>query len=334
MYNKKLTASLGDHITSLLLIYNTTTNDCTYANIATKELLGYHPNEFLTGGFKFTKSLIHPDDQILFSERYKALLSTKNIDSSATAQPLASKTNNFEHRILHKDGSWHWFNTEFRILGRSKNGTAKMVLHVSYEITQYKKEEEQELFQELINAIPQIVWTATPDGRITYQNKRWHDFTKALNPNKADTERHLLHPDDIDHTVALWEHSIQTGEPYQAEYRFKDPETNNYRWFLGRAIPIRNEQGTVIKWYGTSTDINEQKITHESLRESELRYRSLVEAVQDYAIFRLDTKGYITSWNEGIELILGYTESEIVGKPMSVLFYPARSASRNSPERT
>jgi PAS domain-containing protein len=88
-----------------------------------------------------------------------------------------------------------------------------------------------------------------------------------------------IHPDDYQHTLMLWRHACASGEPFEIENRFKDSKTGSYRWFLDRALPVRDETGQIIKWFGTSTDIDEQKQAEQKLKASEENLRVLAETV-------------------------------------------------------
>lgn len=129
-------------------------------------------------------------------------------------------------------------------------------------------EESKEHFRELADFVPQMVWTARPDGYLDYYNNQWLEFT-GLKENYGDNSWiPLLHPDDVQHCYNTWYHSVQTGEPYHIEYRFKDRfHPGQYRWFLGRAIPIKDDNDNIIKWFGTCTDIHESKMLSEDLEE-------------------------------------------------------------------
>jgi len=88
----------------------------------------------------------------------------------------------------------------------------------------------------------------------------------------------FLHPEDHERTLALRQHALETGEPYENEYRFKDGRTGAYRWFLARAMPVRDEAGQIVRWFGTATDIKEQKRTEEALRQSQERASVLMNS--------------------------------------------------------
>ena len=129
--------------------------------------------------------------------------------------------------------------------------------------------EAQAQFGFLADLIPQLVWLTDPVGNHIYFNQRWTDFTgyglaESVGP---DMWNHLLHPDDQARARATWGHALATGEDYRIEYRFKD-KTGRYRWFLGAALPRRDAQGTIVAWFGTCTDIEEQRLLREQLETS------------------------------------------------------------------
>ncbi len=129
-------------------------------------------------------------------------------------------------------------------------------------------------YRRLADAMPQIVWTARPDGYIDYYNERWYAFTGFPRGEGGDTSwKPILHPDDLEHCYTTWYNSVRTGDSYQIEYRFKDHKNGGYRWFLGRAVPVYDEDGKILKWFGTCTDITEHKEDEEILH----RHQSEVE---------------------------------------------------------
>jgi len=130
----------------------------------------------------------------------------------------------------------------------------------------------EQRFRELSDAMPQIVWGADPDGRLDYCNRRWEEFTgRASCEGEENGWRSVLHPDDVRPSFERWGAAIATGEPYQTEHRFWDRNRGEYRWFLDRALPVRNAAGAVVRWYGTCTDIDDQKRAEGALREADRR---------------------------------------------------------------
>lgn len=129
--------------------------------------------------------------------------------------------------------------------------------------------ESEARFRELADAMPQIVWTARPDGCVDYYNKRWYEFT-GLPENQHGNASWLtiLHPDDANRCLDAWDHSVHSGEPFQTEYRMRARDTGEFRWHLGRALPVRDSSGGIVRWFGTSTDIDDQKRIETALAEA------------------------------------------------------------------
>jgi diguanylate cyclase (GGDEF)-like protein/PAS domain S-box-containing protein len=135
-------------------------------------------------------------------------------------------------------------------------------------------------FQTLADAIPQIVFTATPTGEIDFYNKRWFEYTGKDPKKTGDWGWHdVLHPDDLEKCAATWQRAVQSGTEYDVECRFCRRSDAAYRWHLGRAVPIFDTEGAIIKWFGTCTDIEDQKRNQQSLEEEvRLRTEELVSA--------------------------------------------------------
>lgn len=150
-----------------------------------------------------------------------------------------------------------------RIVGASK---------IARDITDRKRADDAlrqsvQQFRQLANALPQIVWTARPDGFIDYYNERWYEFTGFKRDDYGDQSwKPILHPDDVQRCADTYYGCIHSGQLYRIEYRFKDRRTGGYRWFLGQAYPVRDEDGEVVRWFGTCTDIDETKRAEETAR--------------------------------------------------------------------
>ena len=133
----------------------------------------------------------------------------------------------------------------------------------------------------MADAMPQIVWTARPNGYLDYYNQRWYDYTGlTYEQTKGWGWQQVIHPDDLQRALDCWTHSVATGETYEIEYRFKRGSDGTYRWHLGRALPTRNANGEIIKWFGTSTDIDDQKRTSEALRLSRERFDLVYQSIE------------------------------------------------------
>jgi PAS domain S-box-containing protein len=123
--------------------------------------------------------------------------------------------------------------------------------------------ESERRFRQLADTMPQIVWAARPDGYIDYYNRRWYEYTCFAENYGQESWEPILHPDDVQRCVETYFGCVRAGQPYQIEYRFKDRFRGGYRWFMGRALPIKNEQGEIVRWFGTCTDIDEVKRAEE-----------------------------------------------------------------------
>ncbi|WP_435368539.1 sensor histidine kinase [Sphingomonas faeni] len=118
-------------------------------------------------------------------------------------------------------------------------------------------------FRTLADTMPQMVWSTLPDGFHDYFNARWYEFTGTpVGTTDGEGWNDMFHPDDQDRAWAIWRQSLDTGEPYNIEYRLRHFD-GTYRWVLGRALPVRNENGAITRWFGTCTDIHEQKLAYE-----------------------------------------------------------------------
>ncbi|GAC1601564.1 MAG: hypothetical protein NVS3B25_29470 [Hymenobacter sp.] len=128
----------------------------------------------------------------------------------------------------------------------------------------------------LLEGISQIAWTANAQGENTYRNRRWYDYIGQ--PPGQDSPvggswRERLHPADSDAAQARWQQSLRTGEPFEVECRLRNA-AGDYRWMLGRALPSRNEQGEVLQWVGTYTDIHEHKLALERIDQGQRQLRA------------------------------------------------------------
>jgi diguanylate cyclase (GGDEF)-like protein/PAS domain S-box-containing protein len=127
---------------------------------------------------------------------------------------------------------------------------------------------ERELyFQTMAEAVPEIIWTADPDGMDDFFNQKCFDYTGLrIEQLEGLGWQTIIHPDDLDGCASKWKDALQTGDPYEVEYRLRGKD-GTYRWFLGRANPIRNPAGQIVKWFGSCTDIENQKQNQQVLEE-------------------------------------------------------------------
>jgi PAS domain S-box-containing protein len=160
-----------------------------------------------------------------------------------------------------------------------------------------------------IDTIPALVWTTLPDGSSEFNNERWLEYTGLSREEAREWGyRAALHPEDYERLLPKWTASFKTGQVIEDEARLRRAD-GEYRWFLHRAVPLRDARGNIIKWYGTSFDIEERNRAKELLRE---RAR-LLDLTHD-TVFVRDVNDVITYWNRGAEQLYGWTSEEAVGK--------------------
>jgi PAS domain S-box-containing protein len=152
-------------------------------------------------------------------------------------------------------------------------------------------------YQFLAETIPQIVWVANADGSVSYFNQNWNEYT-----GQRPEEGHewgwqaVIHPHDLPHTIERWTHSVATGDIYEIEYRLRRASDGEYRWHLGRGLPFRDDAGQIGKWFGTCTDIHNQKRSQETVQfladagavlSSSLEYQQVLDGLTRLAVPRL-----------------------------------------------
>ncbi len=182
----------------------------------------------------------------------------------------------------------------------------------------YDNESQQatisEDFRALAENIPQLVWITRSDGYHEYFNQHWYDYTgTTLEQTRGEGWSHLLHPDDYERTIRVWNHSLRTGDPYNIEYRFRNGKTGEYRWFLGKALAVKDGSGNISKWFGTCTDIDDQKRAEEErqhlirqLEAEQARLQEVFNQMPGSVIIAEAPSGKIIMGNKQVEDIFGH----------------------------
>ena len=188
----------------------------------------------------------------------------------------------------------------------------------------------EERFQATVNSVDQMVWTTLPDGYHDFYNDRWYEFTGVPDGSTdGDAWNGMFHPEDQERAFAKWNRSLATGEPYEIEYRLRH-HTGEYRWVLGKAQPMRDDEGKIVRWYGTCTDIHERvqarevlARSREDLEESVKRRTAELGALRverdrawEMAVDLLAVVGpdaVIQDANPAWKLLLGYEREDLVG---------------------
>ncbi|MDZ8187394.1 MAG: PAS domain S-box protein [Nostoc sp. ChiSLP02] len=196
-------------------------------------------------------NLIHADDRGLVFGSLDRAIAEKSSYSA-------------EFRIIKPDGSLRWMFDRGRVICNDGGNVVRMS-GVIQDITDRKQVEfalrESELkFRTLADKMPQLFWITRPDGYHEYFNQRWFEYTgMTLEQTQGWSWHNLLHPDDRQRSLEIWQQSLRTGNDYTIEYRFQRASDREYRWFLGLAFPMRDADGQIIKWFGSCTDIHDQR---------------------------------------------------------------------------
>jgi PAS domain S-box-containing protein len=192
----------------------------------------------------------------------------------------------------------------------SASGAEPVWVYVMQDITERHRAElalleSEASFRELAEAIPQLVWLAAPDGRIDYLNQRWQEYagTREAEPGEELWAR-LIHPEDLGRTLMRWTRSLRSGEPFEAEFRFRRARDLSYRWFLCRAQPVHDAVGNVVRWFGTSTEIHDLKQAQTDLAEAKRRLEEADRHKDEFlAMLSHELRNPLTPIRNGVYLL-------------------------------
>ncbi|MBH8559299.1 PAS domain-containing sensor histidine kinase [Hymenobacter negativus] len=186
------------------------------------------------------------------------------------------------------DGEYHWFLSRARPIRDAATGAVVRWFGTNTDVTELRRlqtqlaasEEEQRIQAE---SIPQQVWTAQPDGTVDFYNHRTAAYLgEAMEKNGAAHWLSFVHPDDRVHMQERWQAAIASQRYYEAEFRLRRYD-GQYRWFLGQAQARRAPGGGILKWYGTNTDVHQQRLLQEQVLASQNRFKQLLEALPQMA---------------------------------------------------
>ncbi|HXJ39915.1 MAG TPA: PAS domain S-box protein, partial [Bryobacteraceae bacterium] len=167
-------------------------------------------------------------------------------------------------------------------------------------------------FQTMANSIPQLAWTAHPDGFIHWYNQRWYDYTGTTPEQMEGWGWQSIHdPKILPRVMAEWKAAIAAGKTFEMEFPLRSAD-GQFRMFLARAVPLKDGDAQVVQWFGTNTDVDELKRIEDTLRVSEERYRTLFEYAPD-GILITDPNSYCLDVNSSLCRMLGYPLNELIG---------------------
>lgn len=172
----------------------------------------------------------------------------------------------------------------------------------------------------LVEVTPQMLFVGDAEGNMVYFNQQFYDYAGRSSDDLLHWKwrgEGLHHPDDLEMTVARWGAAVQSGEPYEITYRLRRHD-GAYRWFLGRALPVRDADGKIVRWYGTNTDIQEARALAEELKVSRDHLEQAVRAA-GLGFWRLDVASATVTWSEQLRILYDFPEGQLQGSLEEVL---------------
>lgn len=222
-------------------------------------------------------SMLHPED-------------APAVDAAVAASidPRDPKPYSVEYRLQLPDGGIRWIASKGQVIFESEGDERRAALFVgtAIDITDAKHAEaalqaSEASFRQLADSMPQLVWTAGADGVIDYFNRPFYEYTgMAAGTGTSEFWREVIHPEDFVAMDQAWRASIESGQPFEAEFRMRRSSDGTFRWFVARALAVRDVTGSGTRWFGTSTDVDDRRRLleeNERLLTSERRARSEAE---------------------------------------------------------
>jgi PAS domain S-box-containing protein len=256
---------------------------------------------------------VHPEDRETAS---KALW-----DGVRSGQGFAFATRS----LRAQDGTYRW-HLQQAVALHDADGKVLKFVGATTDIDDQKRAEEalrasEANLRRVIDTIPSLSWCNLPDGPNEFLSKGWHDYT-GLSPEEAHGWgwSASFHPDDLPPLMNRWQELLVSGEPGEIEARIRRHD-GEYRWFLIRVAPFRDESGAIFRWYGTSTDIHDRKLAEEALRASENNLRQTVNSLPGL-ICTMNPAGEIEELNRPLLEYFGKTPEELRGWRMTDAVHP------------
>lgn len=204
---------------------------------------------------------------------------------------------------------------------RNEAGVIEGVVLTFVDITSIKEDEQrlkrlvrdlgesERRFSQLANSLPQLIWTCQPDGLCDFLSRQWVDYTGIPEePQLGFGWLEQIHPDDRERTIATWNEAVASGTDFQDEFRIRGKD-GSYRWFDTRAIRLHDSDGTVVKWFGSNTDISERRQAEDDLKIALAKYKTLFDSFP-LGITVSDAAGNIIEMNVVAEKLLGVSTGE------------------------
>ncbi len=285
-----------------------------FANSATADVFGYTPEE-LTGK---NLTMLMPDYMRRVHEaglRRYVETGHRHLNWEATELPG-----------LHKDGREIPLEVSF---GEYTKAGKHYFTGFARDITDRKQAEEalrqsEMEFRGLANSMPTLVWMANPDGWIFWYNQRWYEYTGTTPEQMEGWGWQSVHDPEVLPTVMeRWKRSIATAEPFEMTFPIRGAD-GQFRPFLTRVTPVRDQHRKLTRWFGTNTDVSSEVEVQKKLQTALFASQKLAAIVEssDDAIVSKDLQGIVTAWNPAAERLFGYSAQEMIGRPITAIVPP------------
>ncbi len=220
-----------------------------------------------------------PDEEIKDPDRGFALVHPDDLERQrATMEKAIAERGSYvsQYRMVRPDnGEAIWMEERAHAVTGDLPDSVRLV-GIAMDVTDRKQQEirlkeSEEHLSAVIEAIPQVVWTANTNGEVDFASRRWYDYTGRTPEETLGTAwTSAVHPEDLAQTAAKWEAALATNEPTEIEYRLRAAD-GRFRWQLIRGVPLKDTSGKVLKWFGTVTDIHDRKEAERELQENDRR---------------------------------------------------------------
>ena len=246
--------------------------------------------------------ITHPDDRQSDGEAYQRVVRGEQPDYR------------LEKRYLRKDGSLAWVNVNMTIIRDAAGQPARTVATIE-DITERKQaevalHESEKRFRSLAVATSQIIWSTDAQGQVCGPMPSFQAYTGQSDEEiRGSGWASTLHPDDVERTIKVWQEAVAAKAGYLTEYRLRRCD-GVYRYFTARGAPVVTDDGRILEWIGTCSDITERKQAEDKLRESEARFRKVFE-MAPLPLCHVTKDGVIAFRNERFAQVFGYTADEV-----------------------
>ena len=245
-----------------LITVTTPTGEVEHVNGQCLEYFGRTLEELKNWG---STDVVHPDDLPRFRVAWQRAIETG----------LPFET---ENRLRRFDGEYRWFQSRGLPL-RDADGRIVRWYYLLTDIDDRKRAEEriqasESEYRRIMDAIPQLISALSPDGRVLYYNQRALEYSglEATDLAAPDLHARIIHAEDLDRSLEARKRGLEQGRPFELEMRCRH-HAGQFRWCLIQYRPVRDEQGRIVRWYATGTDIHERKLTEDQIKDENLVLR-------------------------------------------------------------